>query len=208
MSRHRMGNCDFDVVGLPSKEVINPIFFDDTSVEWRDDTVTEATVKDAERVECNGVPIPIGDLTDEILRHLGKWKKEGNQFSRHWTWKGKKLYELHRNVHASREVASLLWSDFNQALPTTFRAIPYEVQAQTLAFALCFAVTAIVLAADKSSYDIAEEGVFAEHIIDHILPDALHGVIPHEDLPVFKAVFDEYCQALQKGNIVDCNPNY
>ena len=63
----KQSKFDFDVVRLPYGETIIKPYFKKKrkllSVNWNGKKVTEAKVVGVKRVECNGVPTPIQDLT-------------------------------------------------------------------------------------------------------------------------------------------------
>lgn len=211
----KQGKFDFDVARFPYEEtIIEPHFKKRRkllSVNWNGKKVTEAKVVGVKRVECNGVPTPIQDLTNDILKDIGSHLDKGNQWSKRWKWKGKRLDRLHKDIHTSREITALLRDrDFSQDMPTTFCEDENQTDTWTpmLAFALCIAVTTLALADPDSSGNVAEERFFIAHTLNLLLTEELtEEQIPLKDVLVFKTVFAEYCQTLKKGTIVDRNPN-
>ena len=206
----KQGDFDFDVVRLPyEKTILEPHFHKDhkiVSVCWNGRKVTEVKVTGTTEVKCNGVSTPIQDLTNDILKDIGSHLESGNQWSRRWKWKGKRLDHLHTDIHTSRKITALLRNgDFIQDMPNTFCEDEAQHEAQTdtwttmPAFALCIAVTTLALADPDSSGDETKERFFIAHALNLLLAEELiEGLIPPEDVVVFKTVFDEYCQALEK----------
>ena len=195
--KQRKEDFTFDVVGIPRGEQIEPDFRKRRSVEWDGKRVTHVMVIGAKHVMCNGHPIPLGDLTKAIRKDFGLPTSSGIQSSQNWRWRGKRLDELHTAVHVSRRVAALLYNDFEQAIPA-FRSMPSNTQAKMFALAICFAVTAVML---QPKADIAEEQFFITHVLNLILGDAQ----TRKEAKTFKDVIEDYSQALENGDIVECD---